>query len=238
MSFTAKDALKLYEIDWDDVRARYIKNNLEYKIEQVFNDSRSITIDGVINKETEKVSILFPQYLFNKSMNVGLTKDIFDILTAHGYDIHYKYTFGESNKNKDFNDYYNCEISIEWFKANEKTINLKPEEIKMITAQVALNHYKELNRLADKYIDEIIVPEIKEVAKTQKFVKFPVFNIYYQGYSFNFSKEYSEYKVNIDLSRRIFDKLKKNGFTLQFKDENYATEYSDGNGYLKVTWGL
>lgn len=92
--------------------------------------------------------------------------------------------------------------------------------------------------MADKYIDEIIVPEIKEVAKTQKFVKFPVFNIYYQGYSFNFSKEYSEYKVNIDLSRRIFDKLKKNGFTLQFKDENYATEYSDGNGYLKVTWGL
>ena len=37
MSFTAKDALKLFEIDWDDVRARYIKNNLEYKIEQIFN---------------------------------------------------------------------------------------------------------------------------------------------------------------------------------------------------------
>ena len=237
MSFTAKDALKLFEIDWDDVRARYIKNNLEYKIEQVFNDSRSITIDGVINKETEEVSILFPQYLFNKSMNVGLTKDIFDLLKDHGYDIYYEYTFDESNKYNDNSNLYKNAIKIEWFKANEKTINLKPKEIKMITAQVALNHYKELNKLANKYIDEIIVPEIKEVAKTQKFVKFPVFNIYYQGYSFNFSKEYSKYKVNIELSRRIFDKLKKNGFTLQFEDENYATEYKDGNGYLKIKWG-
>lgn len=237
MSFTAEDALKLFEIDWNEIRARYITNNLEYKIESVFNYLRSITIDGVINQETDKVSILFPKYLLDEPIHVGLTKDIFDILKDHGYDIHYEYTFDESNKYNDNSNLYKNSITIDWSNANEKTINLRPEEIEMITAQSALNHYKELDRLADKFINEIIVPKIKKVAKTQKFIKFNLINVYYLGYLFNYFEDNNKEAFNLELSKLIFDKLRKNHFKLNFYDETSSTKNHNGKSYVQIRWG-
>lgn len=233
MKLTAKDALDMYRINPKTVAKNYLEH-INVRIEGQSEFRRNSIFTGLIDDKTGDVSFFFETAYSRTRINFDATEIIFNELTKHGYDIHTNFKITSDNKYE--GSCYLGEIEINWSTADANKFSIKPDEIKMITAKQAFDNFYDKLLVRDQFITEVIVPKIEEVAREETFIELAGVDLWYQGCSIRFPKEYNKYGYDIDLTKLILDELRKNGFHCQFEVETSGTEYRDGVSTLVIRW--
>lgn len=112
----------------------------------------------------------------------------------------------------------------------------------MITAKEALSNLDTVNKDATTFIEEIIEPKIRQAMKTDTSIMVGAVDFWYYGTVYNAysnvnlksvtNKEYPSKQV----TEKINEILKENGYTVNVVIQRYGNEYMNGYGYFDISW--
>ena len=235
MKVNAFNLLALYENPFK-MRDRYIKKYLNKAINKVKQNQQFLELTIVKNEQDEK-SLIFNKHFSSNKYDFVLTKQIFDVLFEAGYRL--VFDFNEDNKHID--NMKAGKVKIAW----DKEVDLNNDfDYKVVLRPSNLRRkYNPYINIAKRYIEEVVEPQMIEVAKYQTYIELPAENDMEWGYrnSIVFSKEYSLCSLNNQLTNEIIKTLKLNGFKCEFDiyyDPDHDTRLGNNQqkGHLKISW--
>lgn len=105
----------------------------------------------------------------------------------------------------------------------------------VINADEARAKYDSYKIAAERYIDSIIEPQIKQAALNTKFIALEIVDAWYQGHYFKGYDNKEDLNV-ILVYKEICNILEEAGYKLTTEVITAGNDYRDGYGYLTIDW--
>lgn len=112
----------------------------------------------------------------------------------------------------------------------------------MIKASEALPHFNTLNREAYSFIKSIIEPTIIKTMESNTYIKIPCIDFWYYGTVYkipkglDFKHNSSDDTLSLNLTNKINDILRENGYIVKSSLDVVGNEYNRGRGNFIISW--